>query len=415
VAAVAREMSRFVREVQDTCDEWLATYYHSLVFLLLGGMVVFTASRGYRLASDWEQWTVGEWLVSYSGGFVRRGLSGELMLAASRGTGVPVNFVVFTATIALFAAFCILFARLLRGKQITFWYLFLCLSPASLLFTLYNPLAVGRQELLIYVTFVLWASASRRGSLSRHTLIGFGVLAFAATLVHEMFFLFTPYFVLLSFLLFTSGGGGGEWKQALIVPASSAAAVGALLLFSRSLDARALCDRITDAGAPAKVCNGIFEYGDPRISNQVVDFVGHFNGHVLLSLVLIFPIVLLPVYLFLAANRHEAMPSSRLIATLCAFVVFSAPLFVLAVDWGRWIAIHAVLTTITCTLLLIDRVPTPAREPRPSPVAAGYLLAGLLMLSTTLLWSVNYCCGDEYLNALGPVHELRAQLREAGI
>lgn len=408
-------MIRLIRDIQDTCDAWLDSYYQSLVFLLLGGMVIFTAWRGYLLTSDWEQWAVGEWMVSYSAGFVRRGLSGELLLAASKGTGVPINLVVFGTTIALFAAFCVLFASLLRGRQITFWYVFLLLSPTSLLFTFYNPIAVGRQELLVYVAFVLWAVASTRSSISRPVLIAFGVLAFAATLVHELFFLFTPYFVLLSFLLFKCGASGNNWKQSFIVPASSLAAVFAILLFSRSLDAQTLCDRIVAAGAPAKVCNGMFEYGDPRLSKQLLDFAGHFDGHVLLSLLLVFPIVLVPVCLFAIGNGKHPMSSSTLIATLAAFVIFSAPLFVLAVDWGRWISIHAVLTTVMCAPLLGDGVRPPVHEPRPLSVAGGHLLAGLLVLSSTLLWSVNYCCGDEYVNALGPVHELRHQLREAGI
>ena len=426
VAAVAGSMIRlraprfgglepFLRDIQDTCDVWLAEYYHRAIFLLLGGVSLFTAARGYQLASDWEQWSVGEWLISYTAGFVRRGLSGELLLAASERTGVAANLLVFATTLSLSVAFFILLAQLLRRKQITFWYLFLCLSPASLLFTLHNPAAVGRQELLVYVAFALWALAWNRGVPSRLALMGFAVFAFAATLVHELFFLFTPYFALLPFLLSTRRDGMPRVNESLIVPVGSFAAVLAIVLFSGSLDATALCERVMRAGAPAKVCTGIFEYGDPRISSGLLEFAGHFNGHTLVGLLLVFPIVLLPVGLFVVANEGRATSGSQLIATFCGFVLFSAPLFVLAVDWGRWISIHAVVTTVTCASLLPDRASAAVRAPVLRPGVGRRLAVGLLVLSSTLLWSVNYCCGDEYFNSLGPIHALRQHLRQVGV
>ena len=70
----ANAIGRFATSVQDACDARWAEYYSSALAILLFNMAAFTFSRGYKLASGWDGWTVGEWLVTYSNGFVRRGI-----------------------------------------------------------------------------------------------------------------------------------------------------------------------------------------------------------------------------------------------------------------------------------------------------------------------------------------------------
>jgi hypothetical protein len=401
-------MSNPAAAIQQTCDAYFSGEYRRLLRLLFAGTVLFTVVRGYQLARDWEQWVVGEWLISYSKGFVRRGLSGEVLLRASAATGVSANLLVFLTIVVLFIAFVVLFARLIRRKTITFWYLFLCLSPAFLLFTVYNPDAIGRQELIVYVLFLLWAHLIARGTVTSPTIIAFGVLCFVATLAHELFSLYVPYFVLLPIVLARLQGKSVGWPQVLAVPAGAGLAVLVLLLFGRSLDEQALCERILRTGAPADVCGGILAYGDAPPTRLLADFVGHLNAHVVFSLLLVFPVVLLPAYVFLAANRHPGIAPPKLIALLTLFILLTAPLFVMAVDWGRWVSIHTVLLTIVCAHFLQDGDASPATAPQrvPAGAAAAHVTLGLLIVSSTLLWNVKYCCNDDYFNPLGPIRTI---------
>jgi hypothetical protein len=235
--------------------------------------------------------------------------------------------------------------------------LFLCLSPACLLFTLYNPEAISRQELVVYVAFIAWADAYRRGSLTPAMLAVFAAVAFVAMLVHEPFVLFTPDFVFLSFVLSNSGHVKADSRWAL--------AVGA-----------------------------------------VRDFVGHLTGHSVLSLVRVFPLILLPVYLCLTANA-DGLSAPMAIAFFALFITISAPLFVRAVDWGRRSSIHVILQTVTCTFFLYDAEPVRESKPAGGWRSTGPLLAtGLVILSTTLLWGVNCCCSDELFHPLGPLRAI---------
>jgi hypothetical protein len=309
-----------------------------------------------------------------------------------------------------------MFAQLLRRTQITFWYLFLCLSPAFLLFTFYNPDAIGRQEILVYVAFMLWGYGSTRRIVSCPGFqVVFGTVCLVATLVHELFFLFTPYFVFLSVVLFKLRRTDEHWKHSLLVPASSLAAVLAIVLFSRSLDDAGLCQRLLRAGAPIKVCDGLLAYGDPGARRVLMDFLGRFDSHTLVGLGLIFPIILLPVYLFFEANGKQVTSPWTLIGIVCGFILFSSPLFILAVDWGRWISIHTVLLTITCAYFLGEREYVIHQRVRAVHGRAVHLLLGVLVISSTLCWNVKYCCGDRFFNMFGPIHTINNALHDEGI
>ena len=408
-------MRRAASAIQYACDFYLARAYYGVVCFVLAVVVMFTGQYGRRLSADWEQWTIGEWLINYASGFVRRGLSGELLLFVSRHSGLPANLVVFGALFLLAATFCILFALLLRNKQITFWYLFLCLSPASLLFTFYNRAAIGRKELLVFVAFAAWAhllARRREARLRLHIL--FGVLSFVLTLMHELFFFFTPYFVFLSFLV-SRRRHADDWKMSLLVPGCSLLALLPSLALSGNLTDPALCERLTAIGAPAKVCEGILSYSDAPATAVLEDFIGHFETHTLVGVLLIFPIVLVPVYLFLAANAGPEQSASRLVWLFCAFILFSSPLFVLAVDWGRWVSIHVVLLTVTCSFLLRNREQPSQTSARPAHLSAVHLAVGVLILSSTLCWSVKYCCGDDLLDAFGPLQAISSVWRDLDI
>jgi hypothetical protein len=201
-----------------------------------------------------------------------------------------------------------------------------------------------------------------------------------------------------------------EWKTSLLVPGCSLLALLLGFTFSGSLTDPALCEKLTAIGAPAKVCEGILSYSDAPATEVLEDFMGHFETHTLVGILLIFPIVLVPVYLFLAANAGPELSVSRLVWLFGAFVLFSSPLFVLAVDWGRWVSIHVVLLTVTCSFFLRERDQAPQTRARPAHLSAASLAAGVLIISSAFCWSVKYCCNDDLLEGFGPVKAIAAVL-----
>jgi hypothetical protein len=391
--------------IQQRCDAVFGRFYYPLVCGILLLMVMFTARRGWAFSEAWDEWMVADWLISYAAGFVRRGLSGELILFASGLSGLRANLLVFVVLFSLFTFFCVLFARLIRNRQITFWYFCLCISPGFVLFTFYDPFALGRKEILLFVAFSAWATIlARRTYPGRLGHAVFAIVCVFLTLMHELFLFFSFYFVLLAFLASRSADRNTRWRSSLLIPCCSLLAVLALNQFAVPFADPAECRRLIDLGAPASVCEGVLTYDAITTGDALGRFVGQFRPNTVVGLVGLFPLILLPLHLFLASNLSAREQPWRITGAVFALIVVSLPLFVLGRDWGRWISIHVVLLTITCAVLL------PHKRPRPSDPLPGRtswaLIVGVCVSCSMFLWSLRHCCEYEYMNALGPLERL---------
>jgi hypothetical protein len=412
-APEARPLShrRFTTAIQDACDARAGTLYYPILCIALLLMTAFTGWYAEKLAGDWEQWVIADWLISYAPGFVRRGLSGELLLRVSSAIGIPANRIVYWLIVALFASFALVFAWLLRNRRMTFWYFVLCLSPGSVLFTFYSESAVGRKESLIFVAFAAWALVStRRGPVSRAWHLAFAALAFVLTLMHEMFFFFSLYFPLLSWIASRPRDEARRWRMSLWIPALSSAALLAIVLFGGSLNDPALCDRLVRSGAPASVCTGVLEYQEPPAFTRLTS---ELNLQMARAIVTVAPIVFVPAFLFLTASTGEPARRRWTVAGIMLGVfAFSAPLFVLAVDWGRWLAIHTVLLTVLCAVLLERKGHAQPRRDFDERASLLPFTCGLLIVASLFTWSIKYCCGSDVLTVWGPVTSITGMWEE---
>ena len=180
------------------------------------------------------------------------------------------------------------------------------------------------------------------------------------TLMHELFLFFSFYFVLLAFLASRSVDGDNRWQSSLLFPCCSLLAVLILNQFSGPIADPAVCRQLIDIGAPAAVCEGVLTYDAITTGDALSRFAGQFRVSTILGLAGLFPVILLPIHLFLASNLSAREDAWRITGAVFGLIVVSLPLFVLGRDWGRWISIHVVLLTITCSVLL------PHKQTRPS-------------------------------------------------
>ena len=399
-------VSRAVRAVQSHCDAWLGWAYYPLICALLGAMALFTRWYAGKVTAEWEQWVVADWLVSYAPGFVRRGLSGELLLGVSRLTSAPANIVVWWTIVVVFVIFAVSLAALLWRKRLTFWYFVLCCSPAALLFALYNPATVGRKEWLLFAAFAVWAMVLATRPLTRTLAVASGVAAAALTLMHEVFAFYSLYFVVLAYL---SGRKDRQdsWPWAVMVPAGALVSLVAVLASPISLNERSLCERLLQVGAPVGVCEGLFEYRQLPPGQALAAAFSLPSRTIATGLAAALVMVLMPVWCFAIANVPESAQRRRLLGGVLVAIIWSVPLFLVAVDWGRWIAIHATLTVLLCAALLPARK-DPAAPRRLSPGALVSVAAGVLLLASMLAWSPKYCCGPDLLTDYTPVEAIVA-------
>jgi len=411
-APVLASAVRALLRVQEDWDWWAWRLYRPLVGAVLAAMTAFTAWHGEKLASEWDPWTIGDWLITYAGGFVRRGLGGELVLAASRATGSPPNQVAWATFVLLYASFAAGLFTVLWQRRLTFWYLVLCLSPACLTFTFHNPEAVGRKDVLLLASLTLWAFLQRSRPASTASTSWMAVLAVLLTLLHEVFAFFTPYFVLLAYLA-EPEPRRGHWRRALLVPGAAGLVVPLIAAFSGPLSEPALCQRLVATGAPPQVCEGVLDYGRESVAASVSLFQEAATLSAVPGIGAALALTLVPPLVFLLATvrtRRSAMFSGAVVALA---VLATTPLFVLAIDWGRWLALHAGLLTIVASVVL------PAGGGRPYRPAHGTRLVvslalGLTVVASMFLWEVRHCCQADLIRPFSPLVAARAVLDDLG-
>jgi hypothetical protein len=131
------------------------------------------------------------------------------------------------------------------------------------------------------------------------------------------------------------------------------------------------------------------------------DFLGAVNWSAVRSLLAAGLITLLPPAVFLVLSVSRGTVAIRLGLGVLAALASSVPLFVIAIDWGRWLAIHATLMTVVGTQFLPERGMRPYR-PSASWRTALSLSTGALILTTMFTWGVKHCCRSTLLVSDAP-------------
>ncbi len=292
---------------------------------------------------------LGDWLVNWSAGFVRRGFGGELAKALATVTGLGLAQIVLLVQIFLCVSFFILFLMLILDKEKPFWFMLFVFSPATFLFTVIDAAAVGRKEIVLYVFLAAYINVlTKTKGFQNQPLFLFAcmVLSAVATLWHELFFFFTPYFFAAEWL---SGKRVGPYRlrSAFFMFLGSLVAMLAIVFIGSRIDGGAICRDLVAHGLKESVCMGELSYdqGLARNMTMMSEFIFNEDYFAVYGSALLFGAMPLIVGYF-QCKKIDIAPE-KLAIFLVASVIFSSPLYIMAADWGRWISI-----TFTCTLLL---------------------------------------------------------------
>ncbi|WP_284163194.1 hypothetical protein [Frigidibacter sp. SD6-1] len=331
----------------------------------LQGIVVWTAAIValcpvlWGLWDDWriggDSWQQGDWLISGLG--VRRGPLGSLFLLLSDLTGASPLLLVVLAQGLLAATLFLLTARAFATADAH--YLLIFFSPAFFLLAwTADPLFGLRKELLGFLALAL---AGRHPRLA-------AALYVVAIVAHEANLFLAPAMWLL-------------WRTHRPLPAAATAAVllvtASAMLFAlirSSADPVALCRPLLDRGLDPVICGGIIakmDTGAATWSEIARAMAVQPNGIAFLALAFTVQMVLLALCL-----RHRRGLREALI--LIGLWIAMLPLFIVAVDWGRWLSMQ--VTSFGFVMLARARSGE-ARVERnlPAGVLALICAAGLLV------------------------------------
>lgn len=369
----------------------------AFILALLTAFLLLAFIGIYHQYTAEDGWTVADWLINYQQGFVRRGLPGTLITGLAMLSGLkPGLFVLFTQAI-LYFTFAALFFLLIKARQIPFWFWLLLLSPATLLFSIYDDGPVGKKELLYLCLLTVYVFSAR--GVSFRPIIApwlWGGISLLATLSHELFFFYTPYFLWASIIL--KKENPTAIKTAIAILLSSLLTILVIYVHGQKIDGNITCQQLTGLGMSRNICNGILSYPFNDFNSALTNTLRvaseyHYYSYYLIAIVLsLFPLLF---------SRKLHNNGKNIYLTLALSLTFSIPLFVAAIDWGRWINIHAMSVLIVSTLFLpkAPSLPITHYQENEQKLArklwhhsARKIAATLVISSYALSWSIPHCC-----------------------
>lgn len=387
-------------------DRVLAKLYLSLLILLCLFSIVQYVRVSSLLAETWSGWAIGDWLINYDTGPTRRGLSGTIIFFIGQVLAVKLNWLVLSIQLLALVGLIGLFLNTVRTKALTFWYVVACCSPGFfLLFTYYDGMAVGRKEVLLFLTFMLWLRLCEKNKNSTTNTLLFSAVYFCLTLMHEAFFFFSPYFCVAAWLIH----GKAYKKLTFAIPACSFIAAALTFIYFKTVDPVTSCKQLLALAALPEVCVGVLSSGPQDALLLTKRYFNQFDGVALLNLCLIFVIILLPVYLVLQSTTVKPVKPSQWLFCMFGLVCFSVPLFLFAIDWGRWISMHVTLSILMLLLVLRDKSEqeqTIQMAVSNSARAISLLFATGCFLFFTLSYSLGHCCARDFFRPLGPINKI---------
>ena len=395
---------KLIKKIGFVADEIFADYYF-LLLVSLGLFVIINYTRvNYILASSWNGWSVGDWIINYDLGFIRRGLSGEFVRFVSNLLNIKLNISAYLIQCLVYFSFIFFFIYNLKNKKITFWFLLLCFTPGFLLFTYYDGMAVGRKEIALYALFALWIHQKINNKINIRISFVFGSALFLFTLMHESFFFYSFYFYLIACI----GTSESRAKQsiALIIPLSSALALVITFLLGQPIDGSLICKDLLSQGVSKNACDGVISFGNVSPITELQRFLSNINFKILNNFILIICITVIPSMLFLASIKNSNYSKHQFILWNISLILFSLPLFIIAIDWGRWISMHITMSVISLTIFLENKKDHKdiTHEKLTFKKNIIYVFIALIIfVFFTALYSIQHCCENNFIKLFGPI------------
>lgn len=316
------------------------------VFLFAGLIVL--SDLAFDIMTGGNPWRQGDWLINSNLEHVRRGLLGSVIIFVADMLAVRPLYALaaFQAVLAitLFAATALAFVKAADRRE----YFLLLASPSFIvIFWIADPYGAMRKELIAYcaIALLLIYPIYR----SKACILLATVVFILGCMGHEANTLFLPLFAAM-LLLISAGAEDRRLLMACGVAASLAAATGFgyAVHFSVVSDTDVICRPLLERGMLPILCEGPIRWLGQDTAFALRQVAAKMEAP---ENVYLFPLYYLlafsPILYFASLTKH---PKRLYLAyALCGLPFL--PLFIVALDWGRWLSFH-VTSAVLLTLAL---------------------------------------------------------------
>jgi hypothetical protein len=315
-------------------------------FLFL--IIVVTISqitKFYSFYKEYSAWQYADWIINYQGGFIRRGFIGEILYNIHYFFSVDLDFLVLIIVNLLILTCAILIFKsveIIKKNQLN---ILIYLSPGFFLYPLMNSEIIGRKDILmIFSMSLIVFLESKLKNLFLLFLVIF--LVILTTLSHSAFLFYSPYIIMLYYFILLRRRS--NFTPFYLIAAISAIIICFILLFFNQgnlSQVNEICESIKNF-----ITESCSSYGQISwlANNSKVYLVEKFSlKQDFLRIFFVYLLSFFLVYIFLAIKlfksnfnfNNKVLNNINPIIPFLILFILTFPVYILGLDWGRYIHI----------------------------------------------------------------------------
>lgn len=341
-------------------------------------------------------WIAGDWLINYGGGILRRGLSGEIILFLSKILFVNIIHLLIFFQISFFVLFLFFLFKILKHKNINLWFLFLIFSPVTISFTFYDPLAVGRKEVIFFFYYTIYLFYFIK-NLEKSNFIYFTyfLTGFIFVLIHEIFIFFSFFFIFSKYFYlqkYTHEINLSNFLNEIFLFLGSLLALITLIFFS-SKDPNLknlVCNKLLLSGLTNEICNGAMneivfsKYISSYKSFGIIKYIYAYSylKTYTISCLLFF----IPLFLFLKNSSLNRKEIYLFIYGSTLQFLFLVSIFVVVNDWGRYLNLYFIFNLIFISYFFLNK------DIKLIELKFKNLFLVIIFIIYSTTWHMPHCC-----------------------
>lgn len=315
-------------------------------FLFL--IIVVTISqitKFYSFYEEYSAWQYADWAINYQGGFIRRGFIGEILYNIHYFFSVDLDFLVLII-VNLLILTCAIFifksVEIIKKNQLN---ILIYLSPGFFLYPLMNSEIIGRKDILMIFSISLIVFLE--GKLKNLFLLFLVIFLLILTILsHSAFLFYSPYIIMLYYFILLRRRS--NFTPFYLITVTSIIIFCFILIFLNQGNlnqVNEICESIKNF-----ITESCSSYGQISwlANNSKVYLVEKFSlKQDFLRIFFVYLLSFFLVNIFLAIKlfksnfnfNNKVLNNINPIIPFLILFILTLPVYILGLDWGRYIYI----------------------------------------------------------------------------
>ena len=302
----------------------------------------------YRILSRENGYILGDWVINYSGGFVKRGFFGHIFYSLSLYSSISVVNIIFIFSSIIYITSIYWFYSIIKNRLNNNLIFIFALLPSTFLFNFFDPLSVGRKEILVFFFFTFYYLNIDKIDLFLKYKIITLITFISIILTHEVIFFFIPYLFILKFLYKknVSKFKFSDYLFEFLILFSGVLIIFVILKINHLHDNEVLCNSLLNINLTKNSCWAINAFpGHINFNFKYLYFLekNYFKNYFLYFILTAAPLILLII-------QSQSKYKKKFVLLSILSLIFSLTFFAQVNDWGRYLNIIFLIQFLTIVL-----------------------------------------------------------------